>query len=240
MMRKPTKILLAFLICALPSLGGAAETAPAGGKATVPAPAATTAQPPVKAQTPPAPLPAVPVAPATSTAPAAPEASKPAEAPKPQRLRLGYVDVARVGSESSLGKASAAQAKQKQEKLQAQITARRKQLDKQKAAIEAQLAKLPPAEREAKAREKSKEFQKKIESFQKFGMNADKELQALQEGLGKSFNDAINQAAVDYGKANNLELVVVKREMLYLSSAVDAEDVTDGIIKLMNDRFVKK
>jgi outer membrane protein len=232
MPRTSTKILLALLICTLPSLGGAAETAPAAtiNKTAAPVQAVAPAAP-APAQTPSATTP-TPAAPA----PSVPAVPKVAEAPKPQHLRLGYIDIARVGTESNLGKASAAQAKQKQEKLQAQILSKRKQLDKQKAALEAQFPTLNPTQREAK----SKEFQKKVEIFQKSGMKAEKELQTLQAGLSKSFNEAVEQAAMGYGKANGLALVVVKREMLYLSSSVDAQDVTEGIIKLMNEKWTKK
>jgi len=100
----------------------------------------------------------------------------------------------------------------------------------QKAAIEAKLQTLSPQQREAKG----KEFQKKVEEFQKFGMNAEKELQARQEEFSSRLYKAIEQASTDYGKANNLSLVVVKRELLYLGSGVDALDVTDGIIKLID------
>lgn len=232
--------MLALLACLITSLSCAADSAPASTSAAS-TPAAAPAAP---AQTAPAApgtvtvTPAAPAAvpPAISLLPKTETLLKPADSAKPQKMKLGYVDVARVSTESSLGKASAAQAKQKQEKLQAQITAKRKQLDKQKAAIEAQVASMTPAQREAKA----KEFQKKVEAFQKFGMNAEKELQALQEGLGKAFNDSITQAAGAYGKANGLALIIVKRELLYLSGDVDAQDVSDGIIKLMNEKFVKK
>jgi outer membrane protein len=235
MPRTSTKILLAFLICTLPSLGGAAETAPA---ATTNKPAA-----PVQSVAPAPTAPAAPAQPPTATTPTpiVPTPSvtavpKAAEVAKPQQLRLGFVDIARVGTESTLGKASASQAKQRQEKLQAQILSKRKQLDKQKAALEAQFPTLNPTQRETK----SKEFQKKVENFQKYGMKSEKELQALQEGLSKAFNEAVEQAAIAYGKTNGLALVVVKREMLYLSNSVDAQDVTEGIIKLMNEKWTKK
>jgi len=235
----------------MPSLSGAAETTPAAtvNKTAAPLQAAT---PAATAPVAPGPqtTPMTPVVPAaapvltptaTTTTPALPvplvtAVPKIAEAPKAQQLRLGYVDIARVLAESSLGKASAAQAKKKQEKLQAQAMSRRKQLDKQKAAIEAQMPGLTPMQREAKA----KEFQKKVENFQKFGMKLDKELQALQEGLNRSFNEAIENAATEYGKKNSLALIVVKREMLYLSNSVDAQDVTEGIIKQMNEKWMKK
>lgn len=168
---------------------------------------------------------------------APPEALKVTEVNKTSGvMKIGYADMAKISSESSLGKASQAQAKAKQEKLQAQVQTKRKQLDKQKAAIEAAIASLTPTQREAKA----KDFQKKVDAFQKFGVNAEKEFQTLQEGLSKSLYEAIEQAAVEYGKANNLSLVVVKRELLYLANSVDAQDVSEGIIKLMDEKWLKK
>jgi outer membrane protein len=159
------------------------------------------------------------------------------ETPKAQQtMRIGYVDIARIGSESTLGKASAAKSREKQEKFQARILAKRKQLDKQKAAIEAKISTLTPQQRETKARE----FQKKVEEFQKFGMNAEKELQALQEELSKAVFAAIEQAAAEYGKANGLGVVIIKRELLYLGSSVDSQDVTEGLIKLMNEKGRKR
>ncbi len=246
MQRTTRRIILALLISFLPSLGIAAETAPATTplKPAAPVAASQPAAPlaaPVKPGQPATPSPGtVSATPPVTAAPVVNVTPKAVEVLKPERLRLGYVDFARVSTESRLGKSSAAQAKQRQEKFQAQIIAKRKQLEKQKAAIEAQIAKLPPAEREAKAREKSREFQKKVESFQKFGMNADKEMQALQEKLGRSFNESIGQAATEYGSKNGLALVVIKQQMLYLSGKVDAQDVTDAVIKLMDEKQTKQ
>ena len=153
-----------------------------------------------------------------------------------QLLRLGYVDIARLNQESAAGKAAQAQAKAKQKTLQSQLESRRKQLDKQKAALEAKFATLSPTQRDNKA----KEFQKKVEEFQKFGMNAEKELQELQEKLLEDLSKTFEEVAAEYGKANGLALVIVKRELLYLSNAVDAQDVTDGILTLLNEKAAKK
>ena len=157
------KVLLAIVICSLPTLATAANNAPAADSPT--APAAVQAVPPAAAA----------VQKTTETLKAA------------QTMRIGYVDMAKVSTESALGKATKAQAKEKQEKLQMQIQAKRKPLDKQQAAIKAKFASLTPAQQEAKARE----FQKKVEEFQKFGQNAEKELQTLQEELSKALFDTI-------------------------------------------------
>jgi outer membrane protein len=120
--------------------------------------------------------------------------------------------------------------------LQGKIENKRKQLEKQQAAIEAKLKTLTPQQREAKA----KEFQKKVEEFQKFGLNAEKELQAKQEEFSDKLFKAIEQASAELGKAKGLALVVIKRELLFLGSGVDVQDVTDGVIKLIDGKEAKK
>jgi len=206
------RILFALLVAALPSLGSAAESSPAPELLKTPSllqPAASPSADPLKLSE-------------TAKAQAA--------------LRIGYVDIARIGKESTLGKESAAKSKKKQESFQSRILAKRKQLDKQKTAIEAKFATLNPQQRESRTRD----FQKKIEEFQRFGLNAEKELQAFQEELSKSLFEAIEQAAAEYGKANDLSLVMIKRELLYLGNGVDAQDVTEGLIKLMNEKGQKR
>jgi outer membrane protein len=105
-------------------------------------------------------------------------------------------------------------------------------LEKQKADIEAKLKTLAPAQREAKA----KAFQKKVDEFQKFVMNAEKELQAKQEELSDKLFKAIEQASVELGKAKGLAIVVIKRELLYLGSGVETQDVTDDVIKKIDKK----
>lgn len=215
MKQSSRRILIALFIAALPSLSNAAETAPAADSLKTPSL----------------------IQPTTAAVPISPAPLKVAETPKAQQaMKIGYVDIVRIGKESTLGKTSTAKTKEKQGKFQARIQAKRKQLDKQKAAIEAAFAKLNPQQKEAKA----KEFQKKVEDFQKFGMSAEKELQTLQEDLSKALFEAVEQAAAEYGKANGLNLVMIKRELLYLGSGVDAQDVTAGIIKTMNEKTPNK
>ncbi|MBK5273947.1 MAG: OmpH family outer membrane protein [Desulfuromonadales bacterium] len=157
---------------------------------------------------------------------------KPEDTSAQQTLRLGHVDLIRISNESETGKAGKLQLAELQKKLQGQIETKRKQLDKQKSAIEAKLSTLTAQQREAKG----KDFQKKVEEFQKFGQKAEKELQERQEEFSNSLFKAIEQASSEYGKANGLALVVVKRELLYLGSGVDAQDVTDGVIKLIDKK----
>ena len=202
-------ILFTLLTCSLAASVGAEENKAAGTPAPVPSP-----------------LPAAP-----QTLPAAAQKS-PEAASAQQGVRLGHVDLARIAAESETGKAGQAQFAELKKKLQGQIEAKGKQLEKQKAAIEAKLKTFTAAQREAKA----KEFQKKVEEFQKFGMNAEKELQARQEEFSDKLFKAIEQASAELGKTKDLALVIIKRDLLYLDSGVDAQDVTDEVIKKIDKK----
>ena len=201
-------LLTILLICSLSTAAGAAENSPVADAKT----------------------PALPQAAPLTAAVVAPKLAEPAAA------RFGYVDIARIGAESETGKTGMAQITDLKNKFQGQIEAKRKQLEKQQAAIEAKLKTLTPPQREAKA----KEFQKKVEEFQKFGMNAEKELQSKQEEFSDKLFKAIEKASAELAKAKGLALVVIKRDMLYLGSGVDAKDVTDGIITLVDGKEPKK
>lgn len=149
--------------------------------------------------------------------------------------KLGLVDINRISAESALGKAAQAQIKAQQTKLQKQVDTKKRQLEKAKADIERQLPTMAPPQREAKA----KQFQKKVEEFQKFGLNAEKGLLETQEKLTKELLAAIEQAATRVGAAKGLAAVVVKRELFYLASGVEAIDISEDVTKLVDETMPK-
>jgi len=160
-------------------------------------------------------------------------AVKPAEVPVPQSTtHLGHVDMARVAAESETGKSGKSELLEMKKKLQGQIDAKRKQLEKTKASLEASLKSLSPQQRETKA----KEFQKKVDDFQKFGLNAEKQLQEKELAFTEKLFKSIEAASAEVGKAKGLALVVIKRELLFLNSGVDAQDVTVEVIKKVDKK----
>ncbi len=167
--------------------------------------------------------------------PAAVPAPSAVPAPAPT-VRIGYADITRIGSESAPGKAAQARFKAKADKYQAQITAKQKQLEKQKSAIEAKLPSLLPEQRAAKA----KEFEKKVDEYRRFVLNAEKELKPLEEELTRSLFGAIEKVVTDYAKANGFAAIVAKKELLYQGSSVTVQDVTEDILKLVNEKGEKK
>lgn len=212
-MHSHLKKLLIAMIIALPTLSGAAESSPA----------AETQNP-------------LPVPPAV-TAPALPAIAKPVEAaPIRQSPKLGHVDIVRIGSESDRGKALKTLLSSKKDSLQNKIDGKKKQIEKLKNSIEAKLPSMTPQQREAK----SKEFQKKLEDFQKLARSSEEEFYELQEKETKALYEEIEKAADAYGKSNNFAVIVVKKELLYIGDAVDTQDITDALIKSLNASGAKK
>lgn len=205
------KLLLALLIV-LPTLAHAADSVPV----IEPKGAAATIEA---------------TAPQTSTPSNTAAATAVLPAPK-----LGYVDIVRIGSDSERGKALKSLLTARKDALQKKIDGRKKQIEKLKTSIESKLPGMTPHQREAK----SKEFQKKLEEFQKFVRSSEEELYTLQEKETTALFADVEKTAVDYGKANDFAVIVVKKELLYVGTAVDAQDVTDALIKALNSAGAKK
>ncbi|TWJ33573.1 OmpH family outer membrane protein [Geobacter argillaceus] len=208
----PLIVLVLALLVVLPLFARAADPLPA----VVPAPSAL-------------PVPAPAIVPAQE-----PKKVEPAQAAP--TVRIGYADISRIGSESAPGKAAQLRFKAKADKYQTQITAKQKQLEKQKAAIEAKLPSLLPEQRAAKA----KEFEKKVDDYRRFVQNAEKELKPLEEELTRSLFGEIEKVVTDYAKANGFAAIVAKKELLYQGGSVTVQDVTDDILKLVNEKGQKK
>lgn len=245
------KLMITLLVCFLPAIMVAAESGAVDGQkpATPLQPAQQAATAPVLKPSEPQQI-TPPAAVATPLTPPEPFKLQPLvpaanniklqaipESPKPQPIILiGYVDLAKISTDSEPGKAGQTKLINQKKKLQAQIEAKRKQLDKQRAEIEAKLSSLTQDQREAK----SNEFRKKIDEFQKFGQKSENELQKMQMELSNSLYEKIQKATNTYAKINSLTLVAVKREILYQSAGVVPQDITDEVIKLVNEEGRKK
>ncbi len=146
--------------------------------------------------------------------------------------RIGVVDLARVSAESAQGKSAQAEVKARQAKLQKQVDTRKKQLEKFRIDTERQLPGLSPQQREAK----QKEFQKKVEDFQKFGMKAEKELMEQQQQQTQRLFEAVGRAADELGKSKGLTAIVINRELLFAGQWTELVDLTAELVTQMNTK----
>lgn len=175
-----------------------------------------TAAPQIAASTP---------APATTTAVAVAKPSK-----------IGAIDLAYIGKESELGKSLKKELTDKKEKLEAKIVAERKKLDALKDSIEAKLPTFTPKQREAKA----KEFQKKVDVFQKLMRDSEESFMKVQENETNKMFLLIEKTVADYGKAHDFAIIAIKKDILYEATGNDTQDLTSVILTAVNDAWKKK
>ena len=212
-MKKTVLILIAIALASFPSLTALAAEPEASS-----APKTTLTEKSVAPEA----MPTVPKN-GTSPAPALPAKTE-------QSIKIGFIDMAKIARDSNPGKAVYAEVKAKMEKYQKQIKSKETQLQKQKAAIEAQMPSLTPTQRADKA----KEFQKKLEGFQGYIQKAEKDVRSREAELLKKLYQSVEKSAGDYGKTNGYAAIVMNKELIYTGSNVEVQDLTAETIKTIN------
>lgn len=163
-----------------------------------------------------------------SVQPVPPLAAKP--------TKIGSIDLSYIGMESDYGKSVKTQLTEKKGKAEAKILAEKKKLDSLKETIESKLPTYTPKQRETK----SKEFQKKVETFQKLVRELEESLMKEQESETSKLFSLIEKTVSDFGKSNDFSIIVSKKDILYVDSGIEAQDLTSIILKAVNVAWKKK
>jgi len=170
--------------------------------------------------------------PAATMSPASAEQKAISPAPVEKRFRVGYVDLMKIAEQSDAGKVAKTHFEAKADRYKAQLDTKQKLLEKQKATLEAKLPTYTPEQRAAKI----KEYEKKVDELRKMLQKADKEMRPMQEELVREVYGKIEKAAREYGAANGFSVILEKRELLYLGKEVDAEDLTESLLKELDKK----
>ena len=140
-----------------------------------------------------------------------------------EELKIGYVNLAKVFDGYERTKASEA-ALEKQGKLkEGELEGRMAELKKLRQNLEL----LNNEAREAKSRE----IEEKSEELQRFRNATARDLGRERDKAARDILKAIQDGVDSYAKANGFTLVLDSRSLLY---AAPAQDVTDGVLKLLN------
>ena len=151
-------------------------------------------------------------------------------------FRIGSIDVSYIGMQSEYGKSLKARLTEKKDKLEATFLAEKKKLDKLKESVKSKMSTYTPKQRTAK----SDEFQKKVETFQKFIRESEESLMREQESETNKIVSLIEKTVFDYGKANDFAIIIAKKDILYVDSRIETQDLTSIILKAVNDSWKKK
>ncbi len=151
-------------------------------------------------------------------------------------LKIGSINISYIGMESEQGKSLKTRLIEKKDKVEAKILAEKKKLDTLKESIKSKMPTYTPKQREAK----SNEFQKKVETFQKFIRESEESFMKEQESETNNIVSLIEKTVLDYGKANDFAIIVAKKDILYVDSRIETQDLTSIILKAVNDTWKNK
>lgn len=221
MNRFATLLVGSALTSLIASYGFAADAAPDATKSAATSTAAPAAL-------------SAPAAPAAAS-PAAPQAAPLATAAGAADVKIGYINMNKVATESAQGKAATAKLSDKSDKTRKKLEAKQKQLEKHKKEIEAKLPTMTPKERAAKGAE----FQKKMEDFQKLVRSSELEVMEYQDKLTADMYQKIKDATVQFAKDAGYALIVEEKSVLYALDTLKPTNVTDEVIEVLGKKPTK-
>jgi outer membrane protein len=142
-------------------------------------------------------------------------------------VKLGLVDFRKVAMESEAGKKAASELKELNEKYQAQLNARGKELEKLRKAYVEKAKGLSPAKQSAK----EKELQGKFQEYREFGQKLEQEMAKKDKEVSDRVGEALEKVIKEYGKKNGYTVIVQKEGFIYSDGKHDVKDLTDEILK---------
>lgn len=143
--------------------------------------------------------------------------------------KIGVLDFQKILTESSAGKMTQKQLREKGEELQNKLKVEKDQLDEMKKAFEREALVLTPEKQE----EKQRDFRIKINDFKKMQDDFAREFKQLEIKSLNKIQDDIFQLANELGKAEGYLLILEKKAGGVVYSP-DQLDITDKIIKKYN------
>lgn len=144
-------------------------------------------------------------------------------------LKIGYVNLAKVFDGYERTKESDRLLEQKGQKKQTELETRATELKKLRESLEL----LSDQARDAKARE----TEEKSDEFQRLKTRSQRDLVRERNAMAKTILDEIQQTITDYAKTNGFSVMLDQRSLVY---GQDAYDVTNDVLKLLNERYAGK
>ena len=146
-----------------------------------------------------------------------------------QELKIGYVNLAKVFDGYERTKGSEATLEKQGKTKEAELEGRMEELKKLRQNLEL----LSNDAREAKSRE----IEEKSEELQRFRNATARDLGRERDKAARNILRSIEEGITSFAKANGFALILDSRSLLY---AVPAQDVTDGVLKLLNGQSAAK
>lgn len=146
-----------------------------------------------------------------------------------ERVKIGFVDIQRVISESQAGKRAKDRFQAQVKKVEADVQRERQDLERLKADIE----KKAPLLKEEERRSLEADFQKRTVTLQRSMGDYQQELRQKEGEMMSAILKDLESVVGDLGKAEKFTIILERSQILYSDHGTD---VTDKVIELYNSR----
>jgi outer membrane protein len=147
--------------------------------------------------------------------------------------KIGIVDLQRAVSTSDYGKSAQAEIKKERDKMLQELQEKGAEIE----ALGKQLERESMVMSNQKREEKEREFRIKQNDFRLLSKKNNQKMQDLQKGLFNTVVKDVFALAEEIGKKEGYLLIIRSESVMY---SPDSIDITDQIIKQLNDSHVKK
>lgn len=149
-----------------------------------------------------------------------------------ERIKIGYIDIQRVISESQPGKRAKERFQAQVKKAEADVVKERQDLEKLRADIE----KKGPLLKDDERRNLEADYQRRSVTLQRAMSDYQQELQAKNNEMMSDILKELEQIVNEVGKADKFTLILERSQILYSDQGID---ITSKVIETYNSRMKK-
>jgi outer membrane protein len=147
--------------------------------------------------------------------------------------KIGVVDLQRIMETSNPGKSAQAEIKKQKDKMEQELKSKGAEIEELRMQFERESMVMSKEKREQKERE----GRIKLNDFKSLQKRYRSQLQVLEKRLVDQLRDDVFTLVEEIGKKGGYLLIINNFSVMYSPSAID---ITDQLIKKMNDSYAKK
>lgn len=149
-----------------------------------------------------------------------------------ERIKIGFIDIQKVISESQPGKRAKERFQAQVKKAEADVVKERQDLEKLRADIE----KKGPLLKDEERRNLEADYQRRSVNLQRAMTDHQQELQQKNNEMMSDILKELEQIVTEVGKADKFTLILERSQILYSDQGID---ITNKVIETYNSRVKK-
>ena len=146
-----------------------------------------------------------------------------------EKIKIGFIDIQRVISDSQAGKKAKERFQAQLKKVEADLLKEKQEVEK----LKSEFDKKGPLLKEEDRKNLEKEFQRRYVGYQRNARDFDEELRQRQGEMTADILKDLEKVVTEIGKNEKFTLIMERSQLLYSDPGID---ITSKVIELYNSR----